>query len=845
MHVIEHCVFKGSEKLQDGDVFRLTNLMGADTNASTDMAKIDYFISAPYMPKNNLAKTIEIQGDMLSTPKFEQNAIRSEILGPICSEISMINDDPATIAYDELLKNLFQIQTSSENLVAGSIDTVKNLSREDVVKQHQTCYDPENMYTIVVGDVDVDKTINLISNNFTLPAKGIADKRPTHESINPIQASKREDIRSSKTNNTTVFLAFEGPKAKDGKDFIIEQMIDYYLSQCSTSDLKNNLEKINAGYSSTVQKVGTDINHPRALISVLELNPNEEQKGLDIFYDAIQKLQNSPLSDNDMQAIKKNVLKNIEYGACDSEALCNMLGNNLIDNTLYTFSNYKELAQNITKEDIMNFARKYYNLNKASIVVVHPSKVSSEEIQANYQGSKYSYMNVNQAKSIAFTGNKKISTEGVKEVKLPNNTHLAINPTNQNLCVFNWNVNTPPIKPKNPNIPAVLRYMFEKGSEYKNQNEIERFKELNGIDISTYVNGKGIEITADCMPQDTTKTLELMNELMYHPKLTQKDFEDAKRYVKDMLLTSQKDATSNLLDKLYPGFFPTDATMLKAIDKLTLEDVKEFYNELLKNASSSFVATIPNKKYPTLEQEVLNNQNTTNVKFKENVPKLTPIFEANPKANVIYDTDDLNQAQIYKSYKFPLSGNIEDEAKFELVNTILGATPNARLFSDLRDKQNLAYSVSSSIQSFENTGIVTLKIQTTTDNKEAGVESYDNVQKSLDGFKKHTDLLCNELVGDEELEAAKTRLKQNIIGQCQNPLSETGLLAMNILEPYGIKRIDKYIEAIEKVTKEDIMKASQFIFSHEPTISILASADTINSQMSYLEKQGEIQKVES
>ena len=50
-----------------------------------------------------------------------------------------------------------------------------------------------------------------------------------------------------------------------------------------------------------------------------------------------------------MQAIKKNVLKNIEYGACDSEALCNMLGNNLIDNTLYTFSNYKELAQNITK----------------------------------------------------------------------------------------------------------------------------------------------------------------------------------------------------------------------------------------------------------------------------------------------------------------------------------------------------------------------------------------------------------------------------------------------------------------------------------------------------------------
>ena len=95
-----------------------------------------------------------------------------------------------------------------------------------------------------------------------------------------------------------------------------------------------------------------------------------------------------------------------------------------------------------------------------------------------------------------------------------------------------------------------------------------------------------------------------------------------------------------------------------------------------------------------------------------------------------------------------------------MVNTILGGSSNARLFSDLREKQNLAYSVSSVIQSFENTGILTLQIQTTTDNKEAGIESFDNVQKSLDGFKKHTDLLQTELVSDEELQSAKMRLKQ-------------------------------------------------------------------------------------
>ena len=89
------------------------------------------------------------------------------------------------------------------------------------------------------------------------------------------------------------------------------------------------------------------------------------------------------------------------------------------------------------------------------------------------------------------------------------------------------------------------------------------------------------------------------------------------------------------------------------------------------------------------------------------------------------------------------------------------------------------------------------------------------------------------------------KLKQKIIGQCQNPLTETDLLAMNALEPYGIKRIDKYIETIDKITKEDIKTAANFIFSHNPTTSILASQETINSQMPYLKTLGAIETVQA
>ena len=187
-----------------------------------------------------------------------------------------------------------------------------------------------------------------------------------------------------------------------------------------------------------------------------------------------------------------------------------------------------------------------------------------------------------------------------------------------------------------------------------------------------------------------------------------------------------------------------------------------------------------------------------------------------------------------------MSGNIEDEVKFELLNTILGGTSSSRLFNDLREQQKLAYAVSSQIQSFGDTGIITCQTLTTTDDKASGDIKYDNIQKSLEGFEANTQKLQNELVTDAELENAKKVLKQNVIAECELPDSETDLLAVSAGLPYGIKRIDEYFKTIDKITKEDIQIAARHAFSNNPTISILASPDTLNNQKEYLQTQGEL-----
>ena len=131
-------------------------------------------------------------------------------------------------------------------------------------------------------------------------------------------------------------------------------------------------------------------------------------------------------------------------------------------------------------------------------------------------------------------------------------------------------------------------------------------------------------------------------------------------------------------------------------------------------------------------------------------------------------------------------------------------------------------------------------ITSTTDDKAQNDIKYDNLQKCLDGFDTQVQKLLKEPVTQEELDSAKMQLKQRIAKQTELPSSETDLLSTNMTLPYGIKRIDEYVKAIDSITIEDVTQAANHIFKNKPTISILASPDTIENQMSYIESLGEV-----
>ena len=838
-HFIEHNLFNGSEKLAPGQFFKDVTKMGASTNASTDYAQTDYYISSGIMNIKDFKQAAMMHADMILRPKFYNEMLEKE-KGPVTSEISMINDDVTTVAANEVVRNLFQIDSKSENLVAGSIETVNNLNRDDVVDYWSKHYTPDSLYTVVVGDVNPNEAIEILAKEFRQDAKVRANDI-RKETLTPIEKSVRIDLKTPISNSTNVIMGFAAPSSNNLKDSITLEALAVLLEGNSDSRLTKSLSQLNSYSYLSMQKVGLKKDDPQALFVQLNTPPQYEQKAIDAFYDAILDLSKNPPNEYEMSTIKSTLSKALAMNFESAENICETIGSGYLDGNLQDISQMQNIINSLTPNDIVNAAQKYLDLNKVSMAIVHPTSVSDEQILKNYQQSKFVKKQPKSAAASISFGSRKIDTTDIEEYRLKNNTHIALNNSDKSdVCYLNWRISAIQALPKNLAIPYVLTELLNKGSSIRTKEQMSMLTNSNGIDYTFDSNGFQILVNANCMAQNLDSTLDILNEIMYNPNFSQEDFEAAKTKIRSYFESIDKDGSDNMLVQLYPGYFGSAREILEGLDKMTLNDVIKHYSDMLNKGSSNFVVTAPFKKYPATKQSALQKISQSLVAFKDFTPKFTNIFKPNKSTKVILDSAELNQAQIYKTYSFKMSGNIKDDVKFEVLNEILGGSPASRLFQELREKQKLAYRVSSQVQSFEDTGILTMFITSTTDDKAQNDIKYDNLQKCLDGFDTQVQKLLKEPVTQEELDSAKMQLKQRIAKQTELPSSETDLLSTNMTLPYGIKRIDEYVKAIDSITIEDVTQAANHIFKNKPTISILASPDTIENQMSYIESLGEV-----
>ncbi|TFB23149.1 insulinase family protein [Filobacillus milosensis] len=154
-HFLEHKMF---EK-EDGDVFQQFSERGASANAFTSFTQTAYLFSST----TDEEKNVETLLDFVQDPYFTEQTVEKE-KGIIEQEIKMYDDQADWRLFFGTIGSLYEKHPVRID-IAGTVDSIYDITHEDLYTCYETFYHPSNMSLFVIGNFEVESMSELIRQN--------------------------------------------------------------------------------------------------------------------------------------------------------------------------------------------------------------------------------------------------------------------------------------------------------------------------------------------------------------------------------------------------------------------------------------------------------------------------------------------------------------------------------------------------------------------------------------------------------------------------------------------------------------------------------------------------------
>lgn len=335
----------------------------------------DYSSASLVVLKKDINKGMDLLSDVLLNPVFPEEEVerkKKEILAGIMSD----KDDPGVIASKAFYKAVFKDHPYSMP-VEGDEDTVKNITREDIVTFYNKYYKPTNTIMVVVGDVEVNEIQGLIEDYFKSWEKSKI-KFPDIPQV--VKLKKKESILIDKNiTQANIILGHTGI-SRNNPDFYAAYLMNYILGGGGFSSRMTKEIRDNRGLAYSVHS-GFGINKYTGSFEVGVQTKNESAKeAIDNILNELKKIREEQVTDTEIEEAKAYLTGSFPL-KLDTNA---KIGNFLVFIEYYNlgldyFEEYPKKIQAITKDDIIQAAKKYIDPENYVIVAVGNQKETKLE----------------------------------------------------------------------------------------------------------------------------------------------------------------------------------------------------------------------------------------------------------------------------------------------------------------------------------------------------------------------------------------------------------------------------------------------------------------------------------
>ena len=155
-HVIEHMLFKGTQRRSALQIAQELDFVGGQLNAFTDKEFTCYFAK---VLSEHLPVAVDVLSDMCMNSVFDPEELERE-KNVVLEEIKRYEDAPDELVHDLFVQNLF-IDHPLGRPVIGNPETVSGVKREDILDYLGSWYQPNRAFVVCAGNVSHDDVVGL------------------------------------------------------------------------------------------------------------------------------------------------------------------------------------------------------------------------------------------------------------------------------------------------------------------------------------------------------------------------------------------------------------------------------------------------------------------------------------------------------------------------------------------------------------------------------------------------------------------------------------------------------------------------------------------------------------
>ncbi len=161
-HVLEHMMFKGTNKHPAGEFSRIIAENGGRENAFTGRDYTSYF---QQLEKSRLPIAFELEADRMRNLQLPPEEFAKEVKVVMEERRMRTEDKPTALTYEKFAATAFKVNPY-HNPVIGWMNDLDNLTVEDMRHWYETWYSPNNAILVVAGDVNPAEVLALAKRHF-------------------------------------------------------------------------------------------------------------------------------------------------------------------------------------------------------------------------------------------------------------------------------------------------------------------------------------------------------------------------------------------------------------------------------------------------------------------------------------------------------------------------------------------------------------------------------------------------------------------------------------------------------------------------------------------------------